>query len=68
MADPKLASVANVTRLPDGFFSFTIDGYAFPWTVEHVSTAFTPDGSGPYLTVRIPADRVEIINQAYAHQ
>ncbi|GAA2294009.1 hypothetical protein GCM10010149_47430 [Nonomuraea roseoviolacea subsp. roseoviolacea] len=67
MTAPKLASVINVTRLPNGFFSFTIDGYAFPWTIEHVQTGLTPDGAGPYLTVRIPADRVEVINQAYDH-
>lgn len=65
MPDVRLASVINVTRLPGGFFSFTIDGETFPFTVEHISTGFTPDGSGPYLTVRIPADRIEIINQAY---
>jgi hypothetical protein len=67
MAEVRLAKVINVTRLPDGFFSFTIDGYAFPYTVEHVSTSFTPEGAGPFLTVRLPADRIEIINQAYDH-
>jgi hypothetical protein len=67
MPDVRLASVINVTRLPDGFFSFTIDGHAFPYTVQDIATTLMPGNQNqtPYITVRIPADRIEVINQAY---
>ncbi|GAA3473896.1 hypothetical protein GCM10018965_084490 [Nonomuraea roseola] len=65
MPAAKFASVINVTRLPDGFFSFTIDGHAFPYAVQRFETGLEPGTDGPYLIVRIPADRVEIIHQAY---
>jgi hypothetical protein len=65
MPDVKLASVINVTRLPGGFFSFTIDGNPFPYTLTRIDTTLTPGEESPYITVQIPADRIEVINQAY---
>lgn len=65
MQNPRLANVINVTRLPDGYFAFTIDGYAFPWTVQVLKTEIDPVGDVPAVTVTIPADRVEFINQVY---
>lgn len=62
---PRLARVINVTQLPDGYFSLTIDGFAVPWTVEQIQTQMAPGDGCPYVTVRIPADRVELINQTY---
>ncbi|MEQ4716077.1 hypothetical protein [Nonomuraea sp. B19D2] len=65
MPEVKLASVINVTRLPDGFFSFTIDGHPFPFTVQDIATSLKPGEDFPYITVTIPADRIEVINQVY---
>lgn len=62
---PRLAKVINVTRLPDGYFAFSIDGHVFPWTIQHLTTGVDPGLEVPSITVTIPADRVEVINQAY---
>lgn len=65
MPEVTLAKVINVTRLPDGFFSFTINGHSFPFTVTRIETTVMPGEDSPYITVQIPADRIEVINQAY---
>ncbi|GAA3136574.1 hypothetical protein GCM10010466_29230 [Planomonospora alba] len=63
MPRAKLAKVVNVTSLPGGYFSFTIDGEEFPWLTQGLSVSIEPGDKGSSITITIPANRVEVIRE-----
>lgn len=66
MAEPApVARSVSATYIADGnYFHLLIDDQPFRFAVSKVETALRGPLNAPFVTITIPAHRVEVINQS----